>query len=601
MAAEVDIPTVGRDPFWVFPARDGAIASRRRDALMHWQQAVPAAPDDRVLPGGSDHHIRQPPLPLPLDPAELDELCDTGRQAAATVFGPERQDKDSNQDFALAARLAGADGTSYALAIVADGVSTKTLWAERASRLACIAAYKFVRRWLARHAMPFAEEALSREGAFRVGLVEEMREAFVADRRLLNALRHVSPAWSPAIYGSVMDDDRLWYNTTLVLACLGGARGVYVSIGDGGAVLFRDIDGRRESTVLLRSDDTLTIEHAVTIGMSANHFSMRPINLETAQAATIVLTSDGVDRTVQKSRGVIGYDRLVDAPSPAMLARFLDDLTRGDAEAVEQDNMSVAVATAVARSDVHPALSQAALPEAASPAQAADLLLTLLPASTDSAQWETAQARRGPRGADVAAETPPEEAPVVSVASASNDEASNAERAGPTPEAMEPPASTSRNEFDPGPLATEQDIVPPPDESGVRDVPSQAAARLNDVASRAQAIRPLAKRRHPPTFSEPIEDMKLTRDLLELRSCVFRALNNLEGTGRLPSDRAFTPDVARQTFTTVSPDLAQSRKLTERLSNEQVAERPDEWGRRCAEIGTMLDEVEQMLRQAAGL
>lgn len=312
------------------------------------------------------------------------------------MFGPEQQDKDTNQDFALSAELMAADGTIYSLAIVADGVSTGTLWPERSARLICFAAYKFVHHWLSVTPTPFEEKVVQRDGLFRTGLVDAMRDALLADRDLLNGLNFVSPAWAPAIYGRLMDDDRLWYNTTLLMACMGGTRGIYVSVGDGGAVLFRDRGQGSEEITLLRSDASLTIPHAVNLTMSPNDFVMRPINLEGVKSATMVLASDGVDRTLQRLDGQLDYGVLARTPpAPRTAIGFLDRILASEADLVEPDNMSVAMARMpTARRGAIRSPRELPIEDITPPSEYSKALLLLLPRSENVSDWEVAQAQR---------------------------------------------------------------------------------------------------------------------------------------------------------------------------------------------------------------
>src|SRR5262249_31051989 len=81
------------------------------------------------------------PITIPLTIADLHGLS-RGGALAVTIFGPASLagDKSQNEDFALAGTVE-RQGVAYSFGIVADGVTSKTFWSARASRLAAFAAF----------------------------------------------------------------------------------------------------------------------------------------------------------------------------------------------------------------------------------------------------------------------------------------------------------------------------------------------------------------------------------------------------------------------------------------------------------------------------
>ncbi|MBP2227674.1 hypothetical protein J2847_000956 [Azospirillum agricola] len=290
---------------------------------------------DRVLP--------QPPLALRLYGHEVAELSGgvAGGPFAITCFGPE-QDKSRNEDAALSAVIRGKDGDVYSFAAVADGVSTRTFWAERASRLACVAAYRATRTFLWEHGLSVAGV---REH-FPGHLARVVRAALHSDRDWLRSMPDVSPPdWAPDLYRRYEERDDFWYNSTLLVTCLGRECGLVYWVGDG-AVLIDKTAPQTEPVRnhALRSDETLEISSFVSLSAPMD-FVGGPINYtvnETrASGIRVLLGSDGLDRTLQSGErlGEIGQS-IAGRPDPLGVMQAL-----WQAPGAERDNYSLACAS----------------------------------------------------------------------------------------------------------------------------------------------------------------------------------------------------------------------------------------------------------------
>src|SRR5205807_6855994 len=95
--------------------------------------------DLRTLPNSTildEDAPNERPITVPLQPADLADFG-RGNSFAVTYFGPKSlaADKSLNEDFALAGVIDGHD-EELSFGIVADGVTTKTFWPARSSRIA---------------------------------------------------------------------------------------------------------------------------------------------------------------------------------------------------------------------------------------------------------------------------------------------------------------------------------------------------------------------------------------------------------------------------------------------------------------------------------
>jgi hypothetical protein len=253
--------------------------------------------EDRVLPG-------ELPLSLRLTNAEYGLL--TARThglavaAAGTIYGPKNQDKRTNEDFAVSAVLQDENGEGWAFAAVADGVSTKTFWAARTSRIACLVAFREIRQHI-RCAEPFSTEAME---SLRQSLCASLRKALEAERSFLREARAVPPGQSKENYSRYLDRDELWFNSTLLIGCLGETGGLVVWAGDGGICLRKTPQSSSMPSVdnmVLQSREESTINSFVSLNVKSTDFQVARVQYDAFAAIDLYLSSDGVDRTLQRN------------------------------------------------------------------------------------------------------------------------------------------------------------------------------------------------------------------------------------------------------------------------------------------------------------
>jgi hypothetical protein len=275
---------------------------------------LPGSPLDKIF-------LDEPPLPIRLSSGEVKELVSNGNKSrsttvvAATFYGPDTQEKKSNEDFALSALIKDAKQGEWAFAAVADGVGTKTFWAARTSRIACLAAFKVIRQFIL-SSPDTADTTLER---LREDLVEALRVHLHRDKQKLLSYKHIVPSnFSPESYHHFLDRDELWYNSTLLVTVLGPDYGFIIRAGDGGIELLKTIKNRDQEgpetidrkTVLISTDD-VSIGTFVSLGVSTKDFALARITYdENLSKIDVYLSSDGVDRTLQKNAENLCYEKL---------------------------------------------------------------------------------------------------------------------------------------------------------------------------------------------------------------------------------------------------------------------------------------------------
>ena len=306
-----------------------------------------------VLPGcrDKDQLLDQPPLGLRFSQAEAEKLIqDTGLSAgvlAATDIGP-ALDKASNQDFALAATIRLPHGDAvYQFAAVADGVTSRTLWPERSARLAVFAAWRAARRHL-ELGRGFSHDDFEK---FRQSLVDTIRAALERDMAMLSAPEYakVVPAgWAPDTYEQFKSRRDLWYNSTLLVALVGAEAGFVATCGDGGLVVRKRVGDETKSTVLVHSTDDLSVTGVVSLSSDALQFRQTRIALPTDSSIELVMSTDGVDRSLRRAFGPDKTDQDPYGAEFSMIAsaRSLNTLILSELDRIEGreiDNLSVAV------------------------------------------------------------------------------------------------------------------------------------------------------------------------------------------------------------------------------------------------------------------
>lgn len=313
---------------------------RNWSALVGYSSMIwrPSEGADRPMQG-QDTILDQPPLLIDLAQMDIEafEAAVQAGAAAATHFGPPKQSKSRNEDAALAASFT-VRGRGYAFACVADGVSTKTFWPERAARLAALAAYRHCRG----HVEIGGALSLDAAADFRDGLAKAVRRAFLADRQIVSDVAS-PPDWSADMFQRHRQTERYWYNTTLVMTLLGPSGGFVFWTGDGGVLIEKTYaDKPPVRTSPLESGDSSIVTNIASL---VGDITLNGAALNMAdgvKSLRILLTTDGVDRTLAHTGDRWAWFRDGGAfdPNPERLRRLLEDLAADPR--CELDNLSAA-------------------------------------------------------------------------------------------------------------------------------------------------------------------------------------------------------------------------------------------------------------------
>lgn len=303
------------DQYRIYCCREGAVAVPAHITLeTKSDQSFSICDSDEtvLLPRCrvEDELLPQPPLALTLSGSDIKYLkAVDGHPAAtaATCFGP-KQDKSQNEDFALAALFPGTT-SSVAFAAVADGVTEKTFWPERAARLACFVAYQTVRDLISK----WEDSSESISQALQTSLAERLRESFICDHRLLISSATRPLDWKPNLFDKYKDVLDFWYNSTLLVGIINSEKVLTCAAGDGGIMLEHkeNHSSPLTKTILLESTDNLKVDEWVSLTRNTR-FDIHRIELETAtpNAMTLHLVTDGVDRSLQRQRPLGGLASL---------------------------------------------------------------------------------------------------------------------------------------------------------------------------------------------------------------------------------------------------------------------------------------------------
>lgn len=302
-----------------------------------------------LLPGGltEDRLLEHEPyLPALITLSEQDlQFLDATRPEhfAFTHFGPPEQDKDSNQDFALAGRLPGKDGlgdTSFA--IIADGISNGYALAQRGAILSCFAAFEVIKETWAETCR--TRRAIDSEDVafFRDRLAEVIRIYFDADRtHILNTSIHPPKNIPQDIWRDRFRDRRsTWYGNTLALAFMSQLGGIIAFIGDGGVILIR---GDATNPVeIQRSPEENVLDSFIDADLEGTSIKAAAVRAAPETPYTeIILATDGVDRTFQMNDRSLVDLFARDIPLDET-RRILSDFKGAFSDPIDIDNVSLA-------------------------------------------------------------------------------------------------------------------------------------------------------------------------------------------------------------------------------------------------------------------
>ena len=336
---------------WTLRCTHHGLVATSPDGQMVDIPRSPTAPSRSVLAG-------EPPIALQLRADQIEEIGTETlpdvplRATAATAFGPDGQDnKVQNEDFAVASCAMRACGEPWAIAALADGVSAKTFWGGRASRIAGLVAWQVVCEWLDVHGGPTRPpDAAIRE--LISTLTDEVVQAYLRDQVVLRVAGTTPGRWSPAAYSRFRERDALWFNTSLQIGMLGLRWGLVLHCGGGGIRVTRPSSGDRPTTqTLLRTHGDGRPRPHLSLDPSTADFKPTWIadkaGLEGGNdaAVTIAMATDGVENTWRRMRAGthdLGPFRPLSADvGPHAAALRINHLLRH--EHVDTDNHSLAL------------------------------------------------------------------------------------------------------------------------------------------------------------------------------------------------------------------------------------------------------------------
>jgi hypothetical protein len=302
------------DSTWLcFTCREGLRVDRR---IVEADNSLGDGGQSYFLPDPSindEEVLKEPSLAPRLTDEEICELTSPHPKiaVAATFTGPP-QDKTQNQDFSLTAVLRGPRNEPWAFATVADGVSTKTFWPARASRISALTAFQTVRRAIC-SGFDGSDEQLDK---LRHDLANNLLRNLRRDQELLQKKEFHPQGWAPNVYRDYIGHSEYWYNSTLLAACLGPREGFVLWAGDGGIHILKD--GGKQDTTALQSTDDLAVGTFVSLKVTSAQFRIARISYPRRSGRVeVYLASDGVDRTLQRESLTYGEIEALEDPRQA--------------------------------------------------------------------------------------------------------------------------------------------------------------------------------------------------------------------------------------------------------------------------------------------
>lgn len=259
-----------------------------------------------------------------------------------THYGPEQQDKPTNQDFALSG---GFDDESK-FAILADGISNGVAFAQRGAQLSCFAAYRCLEKlhstMAERQGLALSETDVSK---FRSELASTIKAYLHGDREyLLEVFGENSGKHPPNIAKSVWetkfrDHEDRWYGNTLIVSYAAPYGGLIVYAGDGGIIVMKSDE---RTTEVMRSDESSILQSYISSGVSELHLMGAVIEPDdTTDFLEIITVTDGVDRTYQINNLSL-QDEFSQGRSLQTLVEKIANLKQHAPDGLDTDNFSIA-------------------------------------------------------------------------------------------------------------------------------------------------------------------------------------------------------------------------------------------------------------------
>ena len=265
----------------------------------------------KLLPGGieDDTFLHDESIPfsrkIELSAEDIRNLdCSSSSNFSFTYYGPAKQDKPTNQDFALSGHFTDLRREISRFSILADGISNGFGFSQRGAQLSCLAAYECLKD-LHEESSNFQRKLSEQDvEAFRNTLANKINEYFQDDREHLLRLYDDGHTEPPNISSKVWQNNfknkpERWYGNTLLVSYLSPSGGFVVYAGDGGIILIKGQNPPIEKKIM-RSDESSAISRFVSTGISGAKFLGGLIEYEANYGfIEIISVTDGLDRTYQ--------------------------------------------------------------------------------------------------------------------------------------------------------------------------------------------------------------------------------------------------------------------------------------------------------------
>ena len=304
-----------------------------------------------LLPGGIERDILAQdesiifPGRISLDEDDIKNLdCLNPDNFSFTHYGPDSQDKSTNQDFALSGHFTGRSGGIARFSILADGISNGFAFPQRGAQLSCFAAYhclKALYEQFAGQDKSLNEQNIDR---FRDDLTEKINQFFKFDREHLLYLfeeddrepPHIGPkAWQKYF----KEKPEKWYGNTLLISFLSSFGGFLIYAGDGGIIVLK---GQKPPKEIMRSSESPAVERFAAMGVTPAAFLGALIGRDPADGfVEIISVTDGIDRTWQTNEMDLARAFSAKASLAGLIdkiAHLQDRIPGGD---IDVDNYSI--------------------------------------------------------------------------------------------------------------------------------------------------------------------------------------------------------------------------------------------------------------------
>ena len=285
-----------------------------------------------LLPGGIERDVLAQdesiifPGPISLDEDDIKNLdCLNPDNFSFTHYGPDSQDKTTNQDFALSGYFTGRSDRIARFSILADGISNGFAFPQRGAQLSCFAAYHCLKALYEQFAG--ADTSLNEKNIklFRDSLASRINRFFELDRAHLLHLFEADHREPPGIDSKVWqkyfkEKPEKWYGNTLLISFLSSFGGFVVYAGDGGIILLK---GERSPKEIIRSSESLAVDRFAMMGVKPAAFLAALIGYDRGDGfVEIISVTDGIDRTWQTNE----MDLAGAFSAEASLAHLMDQI-----------------------------------------------------------------------------------------------------------------------------------------------------------------------------------------------------------------------------------------------------------------------------------